>query len=184
MTSWQPTSRTAWWRFFLAAVAAVLGVLLSATTASAATPTTAQTRVGAITITTPTVVGFDQAVWASQHQVHGPPQAETASATGVAAKAAGVLPTPVVESTKLQNIVNNLYKGTTNPNRVGIGTTMDAIRKEIATGAPIGGHMHITKGQESLRGLDNWLGKNSDAPYPDRLVARSLADELRGVLPL
>jgi hypothetical protein len=83
----------------------------------------------------------------------------------------------------LQNIVNNLYKGTTNPNRVGNGTTMDAIRNEIATGAPTGGRMHITKGQESLRGLDNWLAKYPDAPYHDRLVAQSLADELRGVLP-
>lgn len=102
---------------------------------------------------------------------------------GAAAKAADVLPTPVVESTKLQNIVNNLYKGTTNPNRLGNGTTMDAIRSEIATGAPTGGRMHLTKGQESLRGLDNWLAKNPDAPYYDRLVGQSLADELRGVLP-
>jgi hypothetical protein len=102
---------------------------------------------------------------------------------GVAAKTVGVLPTPVVESTKLENIVNNLYKGTTNPNRVGNGTTMDAIRNEIATGAPTGGRMHLTKGEESLRGLDNWLAKNPDAAYSDRLVAQSLADELRGVLP-
>lgn len=105
------------------------------------------------------------------------------SRTGSAAKSVDVLPTPVVESTKLQNIVNNLYKGTTNPNRVGNGTTMDAIRSELATGAPTGGRMHLTKGQESLRGLDNWLAKNPDAPYYDRLVAQSLADELRGVLP-
>jgi hypothetical protein len=43
--------------------------------------------------------------------------------------------------------------------------------------------MHLTKGEESLRGLDNWLAKNPDAAYSDRLVAQSLADELRGVLP-
>ena len=102
---------------------------------------------------------------------------------GVAAKTVEALPAPVVEGTKLQNIVNNLYKGTTNPNRVGNGTTMDAIRNELATGAPTGGRMHVTKGQESLRGLDNWLARNPDAPYHDRLVAQSLADELRGVLP-
>jgi hypothetical protein len=84
---------------------------------------------------------------------------------------------------EVANIVNNLYEGTANPNRVGNGTTMDAIRNEIATGKSTGGRMHLTKGQESLRGLDNWLAKNPDAPYKDRLVAQSLADELRGVLP-
>lgn len=83
VTSWQPTSRTAWWRILLAAV---LGVLLSATTASVGTLTTAQTRVGAIPITTAAAVGFDQGVWASRHQVNGPPQTETAVGRGVAAE--------------------------------------------------------------------------------------------------
>lgn len=107
----------------------------------------------------------------------------SADRIGAAARSADVLSTPVVESTKLQNLVKNLYKGTTNPNRIGNGTTMDAIRNEIATGASTNGRMHITKGQESLRGLDNWLAKNPDGTYHDRLVAQSLADELRGVLP-
>ncbi len=40
----------------------------------------------------------------------------------------GVLPTPAVEDTKLQNVVNDLYKGATNPDRVGTGTTADAVR--------------------------------------------------------
>lgn len=39
----------------------------------------------------------------------------------------GFLPTPQVGNTMLQNLVNNLFKGTTNPNRVGNGTTMYAI---------------------------------------------------------
>ena len=93
-----------------------------------------------------------------------------------------ILPTPQVGSTKLQNLVNNLYKGTTNPNRVGNGTTMDAIRNEIATGVPTGGRMHTIKGQETLNGLNNWLLRNKDADYYDRLVAQSLADELSVLL--
>lgn len=60
---------------------------------------------------------------------------------------------------------------------------MDAIRNEVATGAPTDWRMQLTKGEESLRGLENWLTKNPDAPHQDRLVAQSLADELRGVLP-
>ena len=87
VTNPQPTARTRWWRFFLAALATVLGVLLGATTASAVTVSAAETRVGAITITTPAAVGFDAGVWASQHHANAPPQAETASATGVATKA-------------------------------------------------------------------------------------------------
>jgi RHS repeat-associated protein len=105
------------------------------------------------------------------------------AAEGVAGKVAGdVLATPRVGSGKLQNIVDNLYKGTTNPNRVGNGTTMDAIRAEAKTGAPTGGRWHTTKGQESLRGLSSWLRRNPDAPDHDRRVAQSLADELADAL--
>ncbi|EHR51373.1 hypothetical protein SacmaDRAFT_3144 [Saccharomonospora marina XMU15] len=93
-----------------------------------------------------------------------------------------ILPTPQVANPKLQNLVNNLYKGTTNPNRVGNGTTMDAIRNELATGVPTGGRMHTTKGQETLNGLNKWLRRNKDGDYYDRLVAQSLADELSLVL--
>jgi hypothetical protein len=93
-----------------------------------------------------------------------------------------ILPTPQVGSTKLQNLVNNLYKGTTNPNRVGNGTTMDAIRNQIATCVPTGGRMHTIKGQETLNGLNNWLRRNKDADYYDRLVAQGLADKLSLVL--
>jgi hypothetical protein len=55
---------------------------------------------------------------------------------------------------------------------------MDAIHEEMFAGVPIGGRMHSIKGQESLRGLDNWLRRNPDADPRDRLVAQSLANEL------
>lgn len=102
---------------------------------------------------------------------------------GVAAKTVDdILPTPQVGSQGLQNHIDALYKGTTNPNRVGNGTTMDAIRNELATGVPTPGRMHSIKGQERLNGLNKWLRRNPDAPYNDRLVAQSLADELSLVL--
>jgi len=95
-----------------------------------------------------------------------------------------ILPKPTVSggSNKLQNLVDNLYKGTTNPRRVGSGTTMDAIRAERIGRGPTGNKWHTTKGRESLRGLENWLRRHRDAPLHDRRVARSLADELRQVL--
>lgn len=61
VTSRQPSTRPRWWRLLLAALAAVMGVLLSATAASATALTAAETRVGAITVTTPAVIGFDPA---------------------------------------------------------------------------------------------------------------------------
>jgi hypothetical protein len=168
---------------FLAALIAALAAILGFTTASASAAGVAETRVGAFNVAGEVPVGPPQHVSAGQSRDAAEISHQIVVATGVATKTARGLPTPVVESAKLQNIVNNLYKGTTNPNRVGYGTTMDAIRNEIATGSPTGRRMHITKGQESLQGLDNWLAKNPAAPDHDRLVAQSLADELREVLP-
>ena len=95
VTNPQPTARTRWWPLFLAALATVLGVLLGATTASAATVSVAETRVGATGVPAPAVVGFDAGVWASQHHANAPPQAETASATGVATNTARSVGTTV-----------------------------------------------------------------------------------------
>lgn len=92
------------------------------------------------------------------------------------------LATPSVESGKLQNILDDLYKGTTNPGWVGTGTTADAIRYELETGEEVFGRSHIQKGEDYLRGLENWLKANPGAPYCDRLVARSLADDLLDAL--
>lgn len=90
--------------------------------------------------------------------------------------------TPKVGNPKLQNIINDLYRGTTNPNRVGTGTTADAIRHELATGQAVGGRFHIQKGTEYARALENWLRANPNAPYRDRVVAQSVLDDLRSAL--
>jgi RHS repeat-associated protein len=93
-----------------------------------------------------------------------------------------ILPTPKVGNQKLQNIINDLYKGTTNPKRIGSGTTADAIRHELATGKAVGGRFHLQKGVEYSRALENWLRNNPGALYRDRVVARSILDELRALL--
>ena len=93
-----------------------------------------------------------------------------------------VLPKPNVTNQKLRNIVGNLYKHVGKSTRTGDGTTSAAIRREISTGEPTGGRMHITKGQESVRGLTKWLRDNPDASASDQLVARSLLDDLRRAL--
>ncbi|QBX56092.1 hypothetical protein EXE58_11865 [Nocardioides seonyuensis] len=91
-------------------------------------------------------------------------------------------PKPEVQDVRLKNYVNNLFKGTHNQSRVGDGTTMDAIRRELATGDPTHGRMHIIKGRETLRGLEKWLTHRSDASPADRQVAQSLINELKDVL--
>jgi RHS repeat-associated protein len=94
-----------------------------------------------------------------------------------------ILKTPQVSSPRLQNIINDLYKGTTNPGRVGTGTTADAVRFELANpGAQVFGRSHIQKAEDYLRGLENWLKANPNAPYSERLIARSMADDLLDAL--
>jgi hypothetical protein len=117
-----------------------------------------------------TVVGSGVLLGRGVTALGGATSARTAAGTANAAATTAdeIMPTPLVGNAKLRNVVDNLYKGTTNPNRVGNGTTMDAIRHELATGVPTGRRFHTIKGQETLRGLD--------------LVAQSLADELSLVL--
>lgn len=89
---------------------------------------------------------------------------------------------PSVSNPRLGNIVRDLYKGTTNPNRVGNGTTMDAIRHELATGQATSGRMHLQKGREYVNALTNWLRRNPNASAGDRNVAQQLLDDLTNAL--
>ncbi len=89
---------------------------------------------------------------------------------------------PTVSDSKLGNIVNDLYKGTNNPNRVGDGTTMDAIRNELSTGQQTAGKMHIMKGQEYSNALTKWLSRNPNASAADRTVAQDLLQDLQDAL--
>ena len=94
--------------------------------------------------------------------------------------AAGVK--PEVASPKLQNIVDDLYKGTNNPGRVGDGTTMDAVRFELGTGQSVFGRTHLDKAEDYLRGLQNWLKANPEAPLSDRIAAHRLMNDLLDAL--
>ena len=114
--------------------------------------------------------------WADlNHAAGGPTGSERPPTTKLLA-AEEILPTLVVQSTKPQNIVNNLYKGTTTPLRVGDGRTMSAIRSELETGQQTNGAWHLTKGANEYQGLTNWLARNPNGAYSDRLVAQSLVD--------
>lgn len=89
---------------------------------------------------------------------------------------------PEVGDKKLGNIINNLYKGVDNPQRVGDGTTADAVRHERETGTPVHGKTHSTKAYQSIRALEKWLDSNPDASPSDRQAAQQEIANLRDAL--
>jgi len=88
------------------------------------------------------------------------------------------LSVPKVSDPKLANIVSSLFKGTRDANAIGTGSTMDALRYEIATGKMTGGRYHTQKVWDSIRALQRWIRENPNASARDRLVAQSLLDDL------
>jgi hypothetical protein len=78
-----------------------------------------------------------------------------------------------VTSPRLQNILNELYKGVTHPRRTGDGTTADAIRWERASGETVVGRRHLQKGVDSIRGLKRWLRQNPYASAYERGIAQN-----------
>ncbi|MFI7368041.1 polymorphic toxin-type HINT domain-containing protein [Streptomyces sp. NPDC050149] len=62
-----------------------------------------------------------------------------------------ILPTPSVSDSNLQNLVDDLYKGTTNTARTGDGTTMSAIRDELSSGQLVHGRNHVAKGNQYVK---------------------------------
>nr|WP_234795994.1 hypothetical protein [Mycobacteroides chelonae] len=84
---------------------------------------------------------------------------------------------PVVENQKLQNIIDNLYKGVDNPSRVGDGTTMDALKFELDNpGSQVGGRSHLIKSQETVNGLNKLLNRgalsSSDTSVVNKILDR------------
>jgi RHS repeat-associated protein len=89
---------------------------------------------------------------------------------------------PKVANPKLANLVTDLYKGARGPKPIGTGSTADAIRHELATGLPTHGYYHSDKGRQYINALNNWLRKNPNADYYDRVVAESLRMDLEAAL--
>lgn len=85
---------------------------------------------------------------------------------------------PTVTDPRLRNFVNSVYKGVDNPQRVGNGTTADAVRHEKATGGDVHGRVHTRKARETIRGLKRWLRRNPDSSPSDRVVAEAMRDDL------
>lgn len=89
---------------------------------------------------------------------------------------------PEVQDPKLRNLVDNLFKEHTRPDRVGDGTTMDAVRNELMTGRNTQGKNHIEKAEQTKRDLARWVEEHPDASPHDRKVARILMNRLTNAL--
>jgi len=94
----------------------------------------------------------------------------------------GGVPRPTVSEPKLQNLMDDLYKGANASKPVGTGSTADAIRYEKLNRQPVGGTWHTQKGLEYVRALEKWLSKNPNASPSDRAAAQAVLDDLRHAL--
>ena len=90
---------------------------------------------------------------------------------------------------KLKGRIDRLTKGKNNPERIGDGSTPDAIRYERETGRPVQDHFHGQKGADELRGMRHNL-RNIDSRLSNRSrqqqsfkMMRNLHDSLRNYRP-
>jgi hypothetical protein len=88
---------------------------------------------------------------------------------------------PTVSNSKLQNIVNDLYKGQGGPNTIGNGTTMDAVRNEIMTGQATHGKFHTQKLLDYKNALERRL-RAGDLDQHDTNVANALIEDIAKAL--
>jgi len=89
---------------------------------------------------------------------------------------------PNVSNSDLENIVKDLYKGQANPNHVGNGTTMDAIREELLTGKPTQVTFHSLKGEQYSQALKNLLKNSKTLNVNNRFTAERLLQDLTNSL--
>ncbi|WP_313309767.1 MucBP domain-containing protein [Lactococcus taiwanensis] len=91
---------------------------------------------------------------------------------------------PEVSNSKLQNIVQDLYKGQGGEGgsgTIGNGTTMDAVRNERVTGEPTYGKYHTEKLENYQRALEKRL-RSGDLDSHDKSVAQALIRDIKDAL--
>lgn len=88
---------------------------------------------------------------------------------------------PTVSDKKLQNIVNDLYKGQKNPRKIDDGTTMAAVRKELRDGDKTGGKFHSKKARYAISGLKERLSSGK-LNKNEKAIARELMNDLKKAL--
>jgi anti-sigma28 factor (negative regulator of flagellin synthesis) len=84
---------------------------------------------------------------------------------------------PTAANPKLQDIINEIYKGQGGKGQIGNGSMMDAVRHERKTGKPTKGHFHSKKARTIAEKLKKQIadGKLNEQ---DKRIARALIDDI------
>jgi hypothetical protein len=89
---------------------------------------------------------------------------------------------PIVTDPRLQNIVNDLYKGDRMPNVLGHGSTADAARIERMSGQQIFGRDHVSKSQQYMNAIRNWFRRTPGAGATDSAAANGMLNDMTNAL--
>ena len=127
------------------------------------------------------VAGYISAMYLTDFLLLNYDRLRDAAVQGVSQNTESLSVKPLAENQKLNNIIGNLYKGQSNPNMIGNGTTMDAVRNELLTGNPTGGTFHSIKAMESMNGLNNLINSGI-LSLSDQSIANALIDDLAKAL--
>lgn len=82
-------------------------------------------------------------------------------------------PKPSAASTKLKNIIDDIWKHAGKPGSKGDGTTFDALRNEIRTGKPSAGKFHYQKAADLMTALHKVIADPATSAA-DRALANDL----------
>ena len=93
---------------------------------------------------------------------------------------AGSFKRPEVDDSKLENIVNDVYKGDRHSSYEGTGSTADAARWEYKSEQVLNGSDHLNnKGPQVISRLEKWLKNNPSASVSDRNAAEEMMKDLK-----
>lgn len=86
---------------------------------------------------------------------------------------------PIVTDTKLQKLVNDLFRDNA---KIGNGSAGAALRHEMKTGQPVGQKEHLQKTQNYIVSLERWLKNNPKASDNDKMAAELILRDLKNAL--
>lgn len=82
----------------------------------------------------------------------------------------------------MNSILNDIYKAELAVDRIGTGSTADALRYEKMTGMTVNKKLHGQPAQDRLQALRNWIANNPNASASDIAAANSVACDLQDAI--
>lgn len=86
---------------------------------------------------------------------------------------------PYIQDPKLTKVVGELYRPKA---KMGSGSTADAARFEIATNQKVGNKWHLEKTSKTIKYLEDWLKKNTQATPGDRAAAENVLSDMKDAI--